>query len=113
MTWERLCSVAEITDGEIKDVTTSDGSQLIVLRTDAGSVKVFQGLCPHQKRSLADGYLDDNILTCSAHMWQFDVETGAGINATTCQLSSYPIRIEAGDILIDASQVTPLELWRS
>lgn len=113
VTWERLCSIADIADGEIKEVTTPDGSPLIVLRTDTGSVKVFQGHCPHQKRSLADGYLDENLLTCSAHMWQFDVETGAGVNGTACGLASYPVRIEAGEILADTSQAAPRELWRS
>ena len=111
VSWERLCSTSEVVEGEVAEITTSAGTEVIALRTETGSVKVFQKLCPHQKRSLADGYLDENILTCAAHMWQFDINTGEGINAARCGIASYPVRVEDGYVFIDASEVEPLTLW--
>jgi len=112
MGWERLCATTEVMDGEITQAILADGSKVIVLRTASGAIKVFQGICPHQKRSLGDGYLDGDVLTCVAHMWQFDVNTGEGMNAAVCGISSYPVRIENGYILTDPTGVAVLARWR-
>ncbi len=109
--WERLCSTSEIAPGEITKIELLNGTEVIALRAASGSIKVFQALCPHQERSLADGYLDGNVLTCAAHMWQFDMETGEGLNAARCGIAAYPVKVEGDEVLIDASEVEPHALW--
>lgn len=109
-TWERLCSTSEVVPGEITKIAILNGAEVIALRTESGSIKVFQAQCPHQERSLADGYLDGDILTCAAHMWQFDIHTGDGINAARCGIAAYPVKVEGNSVLIDASEVEPLAL---
>jgi toluene monooxygenase system ferredoxin subunit len=44
-------------------------------------------------------------LTCSAHLWQFDVNTGEGVNPTGVSLKSYPVKVEDESVLI----ILPLE----
>ncbi|MEK6443876.1 Rieske 2Fe-2S domain-containing protein [Pseudonocardia sp. T1-2H] len=112
MTWQVLCSAHEVVADEIKECTLPDGGRAIAVRFASGEVKVFQGTCPHQKRALADGDLYGDVLTCSAHMWEFDLQTGDGLNGTPAGLAEYPTKIEGDDVLVDASLVEPVALWR-
>ncbi|WP_293059251.1 Rieske 2Fe-2S domain-containing protein [Mycobacterium sp.] len=108
MAWEVLCSAHEVVADEIKECTLTTGATVIVLRTASGALKVFQGRCPHQQRSLADADMYCGVLTCAAHMWEFDVQTGEGLNGTLSRLAEYPIRVEGDDVLVDPTAVQPV-----
>lgn len=112
MSWERLCAAGDVTADEPKECVLGNGGRVIAVRLPSGVVRVFQGSCPHQQRSLADGYVDGHELTCVAHMWTFDLETGAGLNGTPCGLAAYPTKVDGDDVLVDASGVQPIALWR-
>jgi toluene monooxygenase system ferredoxin subunit len=51
--------------------------------------------------------LEDNVLTCRAHLWQFDVRDGCGINPSDCNLAIYPTKIEGDEVYIDIDGVEP------
>lgn len=111
MAWQVLCAVTEVVAEVVTECRLDDGTPTIAVRTQAGEVRVFQGTCPHQKRALADGDVEEGVLTCAAHMWEFDLETGEGINAALAGLASYPSRVEGGQVLVDASAIEPVALW--
>lgn len=110
--WQPLCPADEVVAEEIRECLLSDGRKAIAVRDGDGNVKVFQGMCPHQRRALAEGDLYDDVLTCSAHMWSFDVRTGEGVQGTEAGLAEYPSRIEDGEVQIDPSVVEPVALWK-
>jgi toluene monooxygenase system ferredoxin subunit len=97
---------------EIRECTLPDGTKTIAVRDTHGKVKVFQGMCPHQRRALAEGDLYNDVLTCSAHMWSFDVGTGEGVQGTEARIAEYPTKTEHGQVLIDPSVVEPVALWK-
>lgn len=110
--WHALCSAGDVVAEEIKECLLPDGTKAIAVRDGDGQVKVFQGNCPHQRRSLADGDLYDNVLTCAAHMWAFDVRTGEPALETPSGLAAYPNKIENGQVMVDPSLVQPVALWK-
>jgi toluene monooxygenase system ferredoxin subunit len=110
--WERLCYSREVVVGEIKECVLSDGTKAIAVRDSDGNVKVFQGICPHQRRALAEGELYDDVLTCSAHMWAFDVRTGEGVHGTESGIAQYPTQIEDDQVQVDPSLVEPVAHWK-
>lgn len=112
MAWQVICSAREVVADEIKECRLADGANAIAVRLPSGEVKVFQGMCPHQRRSLADGDLYGDVLTCGAHMWEFDLQTGQGLNGTPVGLAAYPTKIENDDVLVDGSLVEPVARWR-
>ena len=111
MAWQVLCAATEVVADEVRECRLDDGTRTIAVRTQAGEVRVFQGVCPHQKRALADGDVEGDVLTCAAHMWEFDLESGEGINAALAGLTLYPSRVESDSVLVDASAVEPVALW--
>lgn len=110
MSWEVLCSVREIVGDEINEYKLADGASVIVVRSTSGTIEVFQARCPHQQRTLADADLSCDVLTCAAHMWEFDVQTGEGINGTISGLARYPSYVVGGDLLVDGTAVEPI-VW--
>lgn len=48
---------------------------LLVLWVD-GRLRVLSDECPHRDLSLTEGVVRNGVITCPAHLWQFDVCTG-------------------------------------
>lgn len=110
--WQPLCPADEVVTGQIKECRLADGTATVAVRDGDGNVRVLQGTCPHQRGALAEGDLDADVLTCSAHLWAFDVRTGEGVQGAQTDLAVYPSRVQDGQVQADPWTVTPVALWR-
>ena len=100
MALQRVCSVEDIWEGEMQAFQVG-GRQVLIVNGEGGTLRAFDGVCPHQDYPLVNGALEGNILTCSMHLWQFDIISGDGVNPTGCKLKGYALKVENGDILVD------------
>lgn len=97
--WTPVATVDELWEGEIGEFYV--GNQPILLaHLRNGEIRAYEGICPHAGFPLADGEVVDQVLTCSAHSWEFDLVTGAGVNPDNCRLRSYPVRCEDDQIAV-------------
>jgi toluene monooxygenase system ferredoxin subunit len=85
--------------GEMRPVQVGP-RRLVVLRTERG-VHAYEDRCPHLGVPLSRGTLQDGTLTCSAHHFQFDADTGLGTNPKNVRLEPARIECRDGKILID------------
>ena len=97
--WVPVATLDDLWEGEITDVQVGDNLILLV-HLNRGDIRAYQGYCPHQKTALADGKLDGHILTCAAHLWQFNLFTGEGVNPKGCQLYRYQAKIQDAIIFV-------------
>ncbi|MDP9138766.1 MAG: MocE family 2Fe-2S type ferredoxin [Pseudomonadota bacterium] len=91
-------------DIEQEDVTRFDygGRTFAIYRSPDDRYYATDGFCTHEKAHLADGLVMDNIIECPKHNGRFDYRTGTAKGAPVCvDLKTYPVKIEAGKILID------------
>jgi toluene monooxygenase system ferredoxin subunit len=44
------------------------------------------------------------LLTCAAHLWQFNLSTGQGVNPQGCQLYRYRVKVEDETIAVGIPQ---------
>ena len=107
MAFEKICTLDDVWEGDMEMFATSDGTDVLVVYAEGGELKAFQSMCPHQEFELIEGTLEDNVLTCRAHLWQFDVRDGCGINPSDCNLAIYPTKIEGDEVYIDIDGVEP------
>ena len=93
-----LVDADELWDGEMEVFDIGDAEVLLV-KVD-GQIRAYDGLCPHQSSPLVDGRLEDNVLTCRFHEWQFDALTGAGVNPRDTCLHRHDVRVVDGVIQV-------------
>ncbi|MET4806179.1 Rieske 2Fe-2S domain-containing protein [Limibacillus sp. MBR-115] len=98
--FHEVCKLDDLWEGEM-EVFDVGGTEVLLVHADGGHVRAFPASCPHQDQPLIEGQFEDGILTCSAHLWQFDVMTGLGINPTDCKLLCIPVKVENGVIFVD------------
>ncbi|MGF1468876.1 MAG: Rieske 2Fe-2S domain-containing protein [Sandaracinaceae bacterium] len=98
MKFVRVCDADELWDGEM-DAFDVGEEEILLVRLD-GAYRAFQGICPHQSVSLAEGSLEGTTLTCRAHLWQFNACTGQGINPAKERLRRYPVEVRDGGVFV-------------
>ena len=107
MAFSRVCSLDDLWEGDMA-AHEVDGQPIVLVYPIDGEVIAIQGYCPHQQFLLAEGDFDGRkVLTCSAHVWQFDVTTGQGVNPEDCELARYPVKIENDEIYVDIVGIEP------
>ena len=68
----------------------------------AGTFYAFDDTCTHEGCSLAEGDLEETILTCSCHGSQFDVTSGALVRGPAQEpVKSHETRVEDGNLEIE------------
>lgn len=100
--WKPVIRADAVPTGRIKAVSV-DGTKLVLLNVD-GQIVAYQDRCPHEQYPLSLGELDDCILTCSKHLWEFDAKTGrnlsGGVGAGR-DLRQYAVRIFDGMVEVN------------
>lgn len=66
-----------------------------------GKFYAMNNICPHLGGMLSYGFLDDQVITCPLHLWEFDVTTGKCIWPGQERIATYPVKIEGENILVD------------
>lgn len=67
--------------------------------------RAFPPRCPHMEEPLCEsGMLFDGLLTCSKHLWQWDMKTGETIGIAEKELLFYDLKQEGEDIYAHIEQ---------
>jgi len=77
-----------------------DGKKILLVNID-GAIYAYENRCAHLGMALSAGRLVGEVLTCSAHEWQYDACTGHGINPKSVALKTFPVRIEGDAIWVE------------
>ncbi len=102
MSWIDIGHIDDIPLRGARKVKTKDGC-IAVFRTDEATVFATSNTCPHKQGPLNEGIVHGTKVTCPLHNWVFDLETGEAQGADEGRIATYPARVEAGRILIDAA----------
>jgi len=98
--WIEACNAADI---DTEDVIRfdHDGRTFAIYCSPAGEYFATDGLCTHEQVHLADGLVIGGIIECPRHNGRFNYRTAEATGAPVCiNLGTYPVKIEAGKILI-------------
>jgi toluene monooxygenase system ferredoxin subunit len=100
LSWQRLCAAQDIEAGRLTGVEIQ-GAKVLVTRID-GNFVAFPPLCPHMAEPLEiSGVCSEGMLTCTKHIWQWELSTGAPRGDAEKPLLYYPVRIEGNELWID------------
>src|SRR5438045_7763631 len=76
------------------------GTRILLVNAGSG-IHAYEDRCRHRDVPLCDGKLEQGVLTCPAHEWRYDADTGCAIERPGVRLRRFPVRIEAARILVD------------
>ncbi len=104
MSWIDIGHIEDIPLRGARLVKTHIGC-IAVFRTAEAEVFAATNSCPHKGGPLSEGIVHGQSVTCPLHNWVFDLNTGQAQGADEGQIATYPVRLEGGRILLDASTV--------
>lgn len=104
MTFVRIAAVDDLWSGEMRGYVVRGRKVLLVRLED--SICAYEDRCAHQGVLLSKGSLQGHVLTCSAHHWQYDICTGAGVNPASVRLTPVPVEVIGREIAVDVCEVT-------
>ena len=97
--FHRVASVSEIPPGEMKAVVIEDTP--VALYNVNGAFYATCDTCSHEEASLAEGWLDDDVVTCPSHGAEFNVRTGDVLALPATEpIVTYPVRVEGDDVFV-------------
>lgn len=99
MTWKTVCGVDDVDTDSIKKFTV-DGVELVIARY-GDEFTAMPPVCPHMEEQLDEsGMCAGGLLTCSKHLWQWDLRTGEQRGPAEKPLLQYDVRCEDGQVLV-------------
>ncbi|MEX0350645.1 MAG: nitrite reductase small subunit NirD [Paracoccaceae bacterium] len=104
MSWIDIGAIDEVPLRGARLVKTHIGC-IAVFRTAEAEVFAATNSCPHKGGPLSEGIVHGQSVTCPLHNWVFDLNTGEAQGADDGRITTYPVRIEDGRILLDDTAV--------
>ena len=99
MSWKAVCKADEIAENALKFFDIDD-IEFVVIRHAAGFIAI-PAYCPHMEEPLAEsGMCAGGLLTCTKHLWQWDLTSGEPKGETEKPLLKYDVKQEADDVLV-------------
>jgi len=95
----KVAKTIDIPQGTMKHFKI-EGNEYLVANAD-GNYYVINNRCPHFQARLSEGTLNGRILTCPKHHASFDVITGKSMTPQNSDTSTFQVKIEGDDLLIE------------
>ena len=94
----RVASVDDLKEGE--SLLVEVGEQRIAVFRYAGEFFAIDDECPHKGGSLHEGPVQNCIVSCPWHQWQFDIRTGISPVNHLSTVKAYANRVKGHDLLV-------------
>ena len=102
MNWHLVAKTSEVLEDEPKAVKV--GEQYIALFNIEGSFYATDDICTHEYASLAEGFVDGDIIECPLHAGQFHIPTGKAMSPpVTEDLRTFAVKVDGDDIYVQVS----------
>lgn len=99
MSWTRVCKTSDVPANSVKKIWIAGGIPVLVVNYGKG-YRVVPPVCPHMEEPLEEsGVVANCILTCTKHLWAWNLLTLEKQGETEQPLKQYEIKEEGGDIL--------------
>ena len=108
MSWKKVCAVADVPENALEKFDV-DGIDIIIANHGAG-FRAFPPRCPHMEEALCDSaVLFDGMLTCTKHLWQWDMGSGEKTGIAEKELLFYDVKQEGGDLYAQVDEALVYE----
>jgi len=99
MAFLRTAKKDEIPAGSIREFQVN-GKTIAVANVD-GTFYAINNTCLHRGGPLGQGELEEKIVTCPWHGWQYDVTSGKVAMNPAIGVETYAVEVRGEDIFVD------------
>jgi len=104
--WHKILgSKDELPEGRVQSVYA--GHYNLCLTHFKGKFSAFDNRCPHQGGPLGEGSIENGLLRCPWHGWDFDPWTGGSPGGHDDSISAFPIQIKDDGIYVGVEEEKP------
>lgn len=96
-----VAKVGSIPEGGSMAVTVGD--VIVAIFNADGKYYAINDFCPHMGASLAEGHVEDGVVTCPWHAWRFCIRDGTWCDNPVIATDCYEIRVVGEDIQLKLS----------
>ncbi|BAY13788.1 NifU family protein [Calothrix sp. NIES-2098] len=97
-TWVRVTTFDKIPESGILAVRVAGNS--FILYRQGINIRCYQNACSHLGSTLDKGKVENGIITCPAHSFQYRLETGECLTVPDVSLQSYPLKIREDKVFV-------------
>lgn len=99
MSWKRVCAAADVEANNLK-LCTVNGVEILIANL-GDEFRAYPPMCPHMEEPLSEsGLCKNGVMTCSKHLWQWDMRTGEEQGPAEKPLLMYEVKREGDDVVV-------------
>jgi len=100
MSWTKICKTSDVPEKSVKKFWAGGGTVPLVIAHHKGGFRAMPPMCPHMEEPLEEsGVIAGCVLTCTKHLWSWDLETLELQGETEKPLKLYEVKIEGDDLM--------------
>jgi nitrite reductase (NADH) small subunit/3-phenylpropionate/trans-cinnamate dioxygenase ferredoxin subunit len=94
-----VAKIGEIPEGTGRAYCVGD-KLVAVFNLGGGQYQAINDLCPHMGASLAEGYVEEGVVTCPWHAWRFRLADGTWCDNPRIKTDSFEVRVVGDEIQV-------------
>jgi nitrite reductase (NADH) small subunit/3-phenylpropionate/trans-cinnamate dioxygenase ferredoxin subunit len=101
--FQTVCRVSDVPKGEARRFVL--GGRAIGVFHVGDEFLAIANECPHAGASLADGYIEGDVVACRIHHWHFCLRRGTCLDETQrkCDVQAFSVRIVGDEVQVALS----------
>ncbi|MCC5626618.1 NifU family protein [Nostoc sp. CHAB 5715] len=97
-TWIKVATIDQIPEFSVLEVQLAGTS--LILHRQGVTVTCYRNACAHLGSSLEKGKVENGVITCPSHGFQYKLETGKCLTAPDISLQSYLVKIKDDKVFV-------------
>ncbi len=95
----KVASASEIPPGQ-RLVVEAAGKQIAIFNVN-GKLVACDNTCLHRGGPIGEGDIEELIVTCPWHGWQYDLATGECLMNPKAKIPLYPVTVEGDSVCVE------------
>ena len=97
-TWVKVATIEQVSEFGVLAVQLAGNS--LILHRQGATVTCYRNACAHLGYPLEGGKVENGIITCPSHGFQYKLETGECLTAPDISLQSYLVKIKGDKVFV-------------
>lgn len=93
-----IARLADIPEG--KGIVVDVSERRLALFRHSGQIFALDETCPHRGGPLHEGTIENDVVLCPWHQWQFDLRTGVSPINPLSKVRTYAVRVDRGNVFV-------------